>query len=84
MTTPKLEKLEELEESVNKLDFTKFELDYILQNANFNDIQLRIFKRLTDKYGRQKIVKIAIEENISERTVSRIIKQIKNKIKRLL
>ena len=76
------EKLEE--ESVNKLDFTKFELDYILQNANFNDIQLRIFNRLTDKVGRQKIVKIAIEENISERTVSRIIKQIKNKIKRLL
>ena len=72
------------EENVNKLDFTKIELDYILQNANFNDIQLRIFKRLTDKQGRQKIVKIAIEENISERTVSRIIKQIKNKIKRLL
>lgn len=82
MATPKQGKLEE--ESVNKLDFTKFELDYILQNANFNDIQLRIFKRLTDKYGRQKIVKIAIEENISERTVSRIIKRIKNKIKRLL
>ena len=80
MATPR--KLEE--ENVNKLDFTKFELDYILQNANFNDIQLRIFKRLTDKQGRQKIVKIAIEENISERTVSRIIKQIKNKIKRLL
>ena len=84
MATPKQEKLEQLEKSVNKLDFTKFELDYILQNANFNDIQLRIFKRLTDKQGRQKIVKIAIEENISERTVSRIIKQIKNKIKRLL
>ena len=82
MATPKQGKLEE--ESVNKLDFTKFELDYILQNANVNDIQLRIFKRLTDKYGREKIVKIAIEENMSERAVSRIIKQIKNKIKRLL
>lgn len=85
MATPKEQKQEKLEEeNVNKLDFTKFELDYILQNANFNDIQLRIFNRLTDKFGRQKIVKIAIEENISERTVSRIIKQIKNKIKRLL
>lgn len=82
MATPKQGKLEE--ENVNKFDFTKIELDYILQNANFNDIQLRIFNRLTDKQGRQKIVKIAIEENISERTVSRIIKQIKNKIKRLL
>lgn len=82
MATPKQGKLEE--ENVNKFDFTKIELDYILQNANFNDIQLRIFNRLTDKVGRQKIVKIAIEENMSERTVSRIIKQIKNKIKRLL
>lgn len=72
------------EENVNKFDFTKIELDYILQNANFNDIQLRIFNRLTDKIGRQKIYQIAMEENISERTVSRIIKQIKNKIKRLL
>lgn len=72
------------EENVNKFDFTKIELDYILQNANFNDIQLRIFNRLTDKVGRQKIYQIAMEENISERTVSRIIKQIKNKIKRLL
>ena len=78
------EKLEEKKENRMTLDFTKPELDYILQNANFNDIQLRIFNRLTDKFGRQKIVKIAIEENISERTVSRIIKQIKNKIKRLL
>lgn len=76
------EKLEE--ESVNKLDFTKFELEYILQNANFNDIQLKVFNRLTDKHGRQKIYQIAMEENISERTVCRIIKQIKNKIKRLL
>ena len=85
MATPEEQKQEKLEEeNVNKLDFTKFELDYILQNANFNDIQLRIFKRLTDKQGRQKILKISIEENISERTVSRIIKQIKNKIKRLL
>lgn len=76
------EKLEE--ENVNKFDFTKIELDYILQNANFNDIQLKVFNRLTDKHGRQKIYQIAMEENISERTVCRIIKQIKNKIKRLL
>ena len=66
------------------LDFTKPELEYIIKNANFTDIQLRIFKRLTGVYGRQKIIKIALEENISERTVSRIIKQIKNKIKKIL
>lgn len=82
MATPKQEKLEE--KNINKLDFTKIELDYILQNANFNDIQLKVFNRLTNKHGRQKIYQIAMEENISERTVCRIIKQIKNKIKRLL
>lgn len=72
------------EENVNKFDFTINELKFILSNANFNDIQLKVFNRLTDKHGRQKIYQIAMEENISERTVSRIIKQIKNKIKRLL
>lgn len=91
MATPKEQgKLKEQrkleEEKPNKInfDFTKKELDYIKENANFNEIQLKIFNRLTDKNGKQKIVKISIEENISERTVSRIIKQIKNKIKRLL
>lgn len=72
------------EENVNKFDFTINELKFILSNANFNDIQLKVFNRLTDKHGRQKIYQIAMEENISERTVCRIIKQIKNKIKRLL
>ena len=65
-------------------DFTKKELDFIVENANFNDIQLKIFNRLTDKHGRQSIVQISIAENISTTTVSRIIKQIKNKIYRLL
>ena len=72
------------EENVNKFDFTINELKFILSNANFNDIQLKVFNRLTDKHGRQKIYQIAMEENISEKTVCRIIKQIKNKIKRLL
>lgn len=87
MATPKeLEKELENKEKENKItfDFTKIELDYIKKYANFNEIQKKVFDRLTDRKGKQKIVKIAIEENISERTVSRIIKQIKNKIKRLL
>lgn len=79
-------KAEKKDKEENKItfDFTKIELDYIKKYANFNEIQEKVFDRLTDKKGKQKIVKIAIEENISERTVSRIIKQIKNKIKRLL
>ena len=65
-------------------DFTQKELDYINENARFNEIQQRVFDRLTDRKGRQTIVKISMEENISTATVSRILKQIKKKILRLL
>lgn len=65
-------------------DFTKFELDYINENANFNDTQQEIFNRLTDKRGRQSIVQISMEMNISTATVSRVIKQIKHKIIKIL
>jgi len=74
--TPKKEKI--------KFDFVKSELDYILENANFTEEQERIFKRLTDKRGRQSIVQISMEENISTATVSRIVKSIKKKILKLL
>ena len=77
-------KKEEEEERKIDFDFTLPELDYILENANFTDIQTSIFNRLTDKAGRQTIVKISMEENISTATVSRIIKQIKKKILRVL
>lgn len=80
MQTPK--QLER--ENANKFDFVKSEIEYILENANFNQVQENVFKRLVDKKGRQSIVEISIGENISTATVSRIIKQIKNKIKRLL
>lgn len=80
MEAPK--KLEE--ESVKRLDFTTPELEYILANARFNDIQRRVFSRLVDINGRQSIVQISLGENISTATVSRIIKQIKKKILRLL
>ena len=80
MKTPK--KLEE-EKRIN-FDFTQKELDYINKNARFNEIQQKVFNRLTDINGRQTIVKISIEEHISTATVSRIIKQIKRKILRVL
>lgn len=67
-----------------KFDFTRPELDYILENANFTIEQEQIFKMLTSKYGRASIVNIAIKMNMSESTVKRRIKQIKNKILRLL
>ena len=67
-----------------KYDFTKKELDYINENARFNERQQEIFNRLTDIKGRQKIIKIALEMSLSERTVSREIKNIKKKILKIL
>lgn len=72
------------EESVRRLDFTTPELEYILANANFTVEQEEIFKMLTSKYGRASIVNISLKMNMSESTVKRRIKQIKNKILRLL
>ena len=83
MATPKeQEKLEE--ENVNKLDFTKPELEYIKENANFTIEELTIFEMLTGKYGRETIVYIANKTNLSTVTVSRRIKKIKSKIKKLI
>ena len=67
-----------------KYDFTKKELEYINENARFNERQQEIFDRLTDIKGRQKIIKIALEMSLSERTVSREIKNIKKKILKIL
>ena len=72
------------EERKINFDFTKFELDYILENANFTEEQEKIFKMLTSKYGRLPIIYISMEMNMSESTVKRKIRQIKNKILRLL
>ena len=77
---------EKLEEKENKvmLDFTKPELEYIKENANFTIEELTIFEMLTGKYGRETIVYIANKTNLSTATVSRRIKKIKSKIKRLI
>ena len=77
---------EKSEEEENKvmLDFTKPELEYIKENANFTIEELTIFEMLTGKYGRETIVYIADKMNLSTATVSRRIKKIKSKIKRLI
>lgn len=85
MATPKeQEKLEEEKENKVMLDFTKPELEYIKENANFTIEELTIFEMLTGKYGRETIVYIANKTNLSTATVSRRIKKIKNKIKKLI
>lgn len=80
----KLKESEGLEENRLILDFTKPELDYIKENANFTVEELKIFEMLTSKYGRATIIYISDKLNISTATVSRRIKKIKSKIKRLI
>lgn len=82
MSTPK--KLEEEKENRMTLDFTKSELEYIKENANFTVEELTIFEMLTGKYGRETIVYIANKTNLSTATVSRRINKIKRKIKKLI
>ena len=65
-------------------DFTKAELDFINENANFNDTQQEVFNRLTDRRGRQSTVQISMEMNLSTATISRIIRQVKHKILKIL
>ena len=77
------EKLEEEKANRMTLDFTRPELEYIKENANFTIEELTIFEMLTGKYGREKIVYIANKTNLSTATVSRRIKKIKSKIKKL-
>lgn len=84
MATPKEQKLEEEKENRMTLDFTKPELEYIKENANFTVEELTIFEMLTGKYGRETIVYIANKTNLSIATVSRRIKKIKSKIKKLI
>lgn len=82
MATPR--KLEEEKENRMTLDFTKPELEYIKENANFTVEELTIFEMLTGKYGRETIVYIANKTNLSTATVSRRINKIKRKIKKLI
>lgn len=77
-------RLEEEKENRMELDFTKPELDYIKENANFTVEELTIFEMLTGKYGRETIVYISNKMNLSTATVSRRIKKIKSKIKKLI
>lgn len=62
-------------------DFTKPEIEYLLDRCNFTDEEERYFLlRTKDKSNTQ----ISLEMNISETQVSRLAKRVKNKIKRIL
>lgn len=64
-----------------KLDFSKQEYENIKSKIFLNEFQERIFEYRIKEYS---IAKMAMLESCSESTISREIKKIKRKIKRVL
>lgn len=62
-------------------DFTEPELQYFRDTCNFSDEELRCFN-LRAKH--KSIIEIALDMNCSEPKVSKLIKRVKTKIKRVL
>lgn len=61
-------------------ELTKPELDEIIENANFTEEELRIFKLLSQD---RSITEIATRLSVCDRTVNRKIIKIKKKISKL-
>lgn len=64
-----------------KLDFSKEEYENIKNKIFLNEFQERILEYRIKEYS---IAKMSILENCSESTISREIKKIKNKIKKVI
>ena len=61
-------------------DFTKPELERIIENANFTEEEVRIFKLLSRNFTQKEI---AHRLSMSVRTLERRVKSIKSKIERV-
>ena len=64
-----------------KFDFTKSEYEYIVEECMFNEELKTILEMLIKNYSR---TQIAMKLNMSERTLDKRIRVIKNKIKKIL
>lgn len=68
-------------EEVKKLDFTKAEYDYFIENCGFTDRQIEI---LNLRRRGKSIIEISMEVNLSTRTIDRELRTIRRKIIRAL
>ena len=66
---------------IHVCDFTKREIDFLIENCNFTDTELEFF-HLRNKY--YTLEQAAEEMNISSKTAYRINKKMKSKIMRAL
>ena len=64
-----------------KFDFTRQEAETIKSKLYVTEDEEKVFEMKLLNYS---ITKIALELNVSERTASRIIKRLKNKIMKVL
>lgn len=64
-----------------KFDFTKQEFEELKSKIYLSDIQQRIIEYRLKDYS---IVKMAMEENVSESTISKQIDKIVKKIKKII
>ena len=64
-----------------RFDFTKQEVDEIKSKIYLSEIQERLFEYRLKEYS---ITKMAMLENVSERTISRELKKIKRKIMKII
>lgn len=62
-------------------DFTKPEIDYIKENANFTKQEEELFKLRNSEYSLEECAELM---NVSISTIKRINKKMKNKIIKLL
>lgn len=62
-------------------NFCKDEENFLIENCNFTDEELKVFKCKQKNYS---IVKIAMELSMSERTINNLVDKITNKIIRTL
>lgn len=65
----------------NMFDFTKKEYDYLVDKLMLNDELSKILELKIKNYS---IVQMAIELNMSERTIARRINELKKKIRKVL
>lgn len=74
---------EEIRDTMDKLsfDFTKTEYLRISEEAMLTDLQKKVFE---DKIKRLTITEMAQKHNVSPETVSRTIKQMKDRILKVL
>ena len=64
-----------------KIEFTNKEIDILKSKIHFTPMQERIINYRLDEYS---ITKMAMLENCSESTISREIRKIKKKIKKVI